>query len=126
MDYEWNVRLVLLCRLSSPRLNLSHYCSFYKCSAVAEMGDRLAIIDTGRELRALPLMGDKLDPHVTQCCLGQGLYLPTKWRLDASSHLATTDMSRKLGAVPLVGGYLGPRLTQCGQDRGLPAGQVSS
>ena len=40
-----------------------------KCSAVAEMGDHLATIDMDRKLGAVPLMGGKLDSHVTQCGL---------------------------------------------------------
>jgi len=31
--------------------------SLYKCSAIAEMGDRLATVDMGRKLRAVPLRG---------------------------------------------------------------------
>jgi len=59
-------------------------------------------------------------PHLTQCGLSPGLYLRTKWHLDASSCLATTDMDRKFGAVPLLAGgtgspssimWDGPRLT---------------
>jgi len=38
-----------------------------------EMGDRLATIDMGRELGAVPLLGGELGPHVTQCGLGRGL-----------------------------------------------------
>jgi len=44
------------------------------CSAVAEMGDRLAIIDMGKKLGAVPILGE-LDPHVTQSGLGQSLPL---------------------------------------------------
>ena len=45
-----------------------------KCSAVAEMSDRLATTDTGRKLggRAVPLSGE-LGPHLTQFHLGRGL-----------------------------------------------------
>jgi len=43
-----------------------------KCSAVAEMGDRLATTDVGRELgRLCPIGG--LGPHVTHCGHGRGL-----------------------------------------------------
>jgi len=44
----------------------------YKSSAVAEMGDHLATTVMGRKLGDCALMGE-LDPHVTQCGLGQGL-----------------------------------------------------
>ena len=72
-----------------------------KCSAVAEMGHRLATIDMGhnRHWGLCPFWG-KLGPHVTHCGLGEA-YLHTKWHLDPSSRLATTDMGRKLEAVSL-------------------------
>jgi len=38
--------------------------SLYKCSAVAEMGNRLATIDMGQKLGTVPLLGE-LGPHVT-------------------------------------------------------------
>jgi len=44
-----------------------------KCSAVAEMGGRLATIDMGRKLGAVPLLGEELGFHLTQCRLGRGL-----------------------------------------------------
>jgi len=70
--------------------------SYNKCSAVAEMVDRLATLDTGRKLEGLcPFWGRGLDLHITQCGLGRGLP-PIKWRLDPSSRLAI-DMGRKLG-----------------------------
>ena len=46
-----------------------------KCSAVAEMGDRLATIDMDRKLGAVPLLGGELGAHLTQCGLGRGLPL---------------------------------------------------
>jgi len=53
----------------------------YKCSAVAEMGDRLSTIDMNRKLGAVPLLGEpdphvhkrELYPHVTQCGLSRGV-----------------------------------------------------
>jgi len=44
-----------------------------------------------------------MGPHATQCGMDRGLYLRTKWHLDASSRLAAIDMGRKLGAVPFLG-----------------------
>jgi len=44
-----------------------------KCSAVAEMGDRLATIDLGRKLGGCSPLEGELGPHVTQCGLGRGL-----------------------------------------------------
>ena len=92
-----------------------------KCSAVAEMGDRLATTDMGRNVGegAVPLRV-KLGPHLTQCCPGRGI--PSyQWHLDPSSRLATTNMGQKLGGgcVPFCVGELGPHLAQCGLGRGL-------
>ena len=41
-------------------------------SAVDEMGDRLATIDMGRKLGAVPLFfgGGELGPHLAQCGMG--------------------------------------------------------
>jgi len=60
-----------------------------KCSAVAEMGDRLTTIDIGRKLGegCAPYGGGKLDPHVTQSDLDGSIH--TKWHLDPSNRLAT-------------------------------------
>jgi len=44
----------------------------YKSSAVAEMGDRLATIDMGRKLGAVPF-GGMLGPNLTQCGLDRSL-----------------------------------------------------
>jgi len=72
------------------------------------MGQRSATIDVGPTLRASAPYGAKLDPHVTQCCLGRGQYIPTKWHLDPSSRLVTRDMGRKWGVCPLLGGAGSP------------------
>jgi len=73
-------------------------CHFYKSSAIAEMGDRLATIDIGRKVgAAVPLSLGELGPVLTQCGLVRCLYLFTKWHLDPSSCLATIDMGRKFG-----------------------------
>jgi len=43
------------------------------------MGDRLATIDTGQKLGAVPLLGE-LGPHLTQCGLGRGILIhPAVW-----------------------------------------------
>ena len=52
-------------------LNLNLKIKNNKCSAEAEMGDRLVTIDMDRKLGAVPLGG--LGPHVAQCGLGRGL-----------------------------------------------------
>ena len=89
---------------------------------------RLAIIDTGQKLGAVPPCGERgPGPHLTQSHLGLEAYLHTKWHVNPSSHLATTDIGGKLGSsAPLGRGSWGSHLTQCGQGRGLPACQVLS
>ena len=73
------------------------YCSNQnKCSAVAEMGDRLATIDMDWKSGVVHLWGRGswvLIWHSVACAKA---YLPNKWNLDASSRLATIDMARKL------------------------------
>jgi len=68
----------------------------------------------------------ELGPNLTQCCLGRGLYLRTKWHLDTSSHLVTTDIGRKLGVVPYWDGEQGLHLTQCDQQAGQNKGASQS
>jgi len=63
----------------------------YKCSAVAEMGNRLVTIDMDRKLGCCALLGAELGPHLTQC--GQSRRLPAslnaKFHLDQPNRLAT-------------------------------------
>jgi len=67
--------------------------------AVAEMGDRLATIDMGRKLAAVPLFfgGGELDPHVTWAWAEDNLH--TKWHLDPTSRLATRHGPKIGGCV---------------------------
>jgi len=67
--------------------------TLHKSLAVAEMGDRLAI-DMGWKVGAAVTLFGELGPHLTQCGLGWGLYLRSKWHLDPSSRLATIDMGQ--------------------------------
>ena len=50
------------------RASLAPPSTVYKSSAVAEMGDRFATIDMGRNLGVVPFWGE-LGPHLTQCRL---------------------------------------------------------
>ena len=62
---------------------------FYKSSAVAEMGDRLATIDMGRKVgSSMPLSMWKLSPHLAQYDLGWGLspYQVTSWSIQLFGH----------------------------------------
>jgi len=96
-----------------------------KSSAVAQMGDHLTTIDTGRKVMGCcaPFCGRNWDPK--QCRLGQGL-LPYQVAFGTSSCLVTTDMGRKLGGCAPFGGEMGPHLTQYGLGRGQPPYQVAS
>ena len=98
-----------------------------KCSAVAQTGERLVTIDTGRKIGgAVALLRKELGPHLTQCGLGRP-YLHTKWHLEASSCLATISMGQKLGGLsPFGDRELGPHLAQSCLDRGLPPYQLAS
>ena len=73
------------------------YCrlNIYKCSAVAEMGNRLATIDMGRKLGAVPLWRGAGSPSNTMWP-GPRPSLRTKCHLDPSSCLATVDMGQKV------------------------------
>jgi len=95
-----------ICRGISPDTRMNN-----KCSAVAEMGDRLATIDMGRKLGAVTLFGGTWI-SIQHNVAGAEACLRTKWHLNPSSRLTTTDMGRKSGAVPLFWGRLGPHLTQ--------------
>ena len=80
---------------------------FNLCSAVAEMGDHLAIIDMDRKLRgALPLWGGELGPHQTQCDQGRGLppYQEAGIFIQLFGH---NIHGKKLGAIPFGGGGAG-------------------
>jgi len=59
----------------TQNISLNLYRLNNKCSAVAEMGDRLATIDMGRKLGDdVPLFGGgELRPHLVQYGLGRGL-----------------------------------------------------
>jgi len=89
-----------------------------KCSAVAEMGDRLVTIDMDRNWGLCPSGGggagspsNTMSPGTRPTSLPTGnLIYPT---------VTTADMGRKLGAVPNWGGELGPHLIQCRLGRGL-------
>jgi len=82
----------------------------YNCSAVAQIGDRLATIDMGRNKGLLcPFRRNSWVPIYNIMWPGPRLYLLTKWHLDPSSdssRLATTDMGRKLEGccAPCFGG----------------------
>jgi len=93
-----------------------------KCSAAAEMGDRLATTDMDRKLRGLcPFLGGGArSPSNTMWSGPRPSNLRTKWYVDPSSRLATIDVGRKLGKGlrPLFGeGELSLHLTQCSLGR---------
>jgi len=82
------------CALARTSLNADR---FYKSSAVAEMGDRLATIDMDRKLGAVVLLSVRVvgSPSKLNVAWAEA-YLRTKCHLDPSSRLATIDMDRKV------------------------------
>ena len=101
--------------------------AYLRAKCHLDQSSRLATIEKGRKLGAVPLLwGGELGPHLTQCRLDED-NLPTKWQIDPSSHLVKTDMGRQLGGCAALGeGELSPHLIHCGHGRGLLACQVSS
>jgi len=93
-----------------------------KCSAAAEMGNRLATIDMGRKLGSrAPFYGGELGLHLAQCGLDRGRILihPAVW--------PQQTWTQNWGLCPLFEeGEMGPHLAQCGLGRGLPPYQVAS
>jgi len=75
-----------------------------KCSAVAEMGDRLATINIGQKLGggAEPLLEGGAESPCNNAAWAEA-YLRTKLHLDPSSRLATIDMGRSLGGLCPLG-----------------------
>ena len=79
-------------RMQFPNHIVKRY--YKKSSAVAEMGDCLTTIDMGWKLAGWGCCASfrggrrKLGPHVTQCCLGQGLplYQEASWSIQPFGH----------------------------------------
>jgi len=96
-----------------------------KCSAVAEMGDRLATINIGRkEGRLLCPFSGELGPHLIQCRLGRDLppYQVPSCAIQPFGH---NRYGPKIGGCA-PWGELGSHLRQFGRVRGLPPCQVLS
>jgi len=74
-----------------------------KCSAAAEMGNRLATVNMGRKLGAVPILGRGVESPCNTMRHGPSLIFVPSGIFIPSSRLATTDMGRNLGAVPLGG-----------------------
>ena len=69
------------------------------------MGDRVATVDMGRKLGAMPPFwgSGEMGPHLTQCRLGRGQPC-NKWHLDPSSPLTTIGIGQKsVGYAPFRG-----------------------
>ena len=97
-----------------------------KCSAVAEMGDRLDTIDMDWTLGAVPLLGGARS-HLTQCRLSRGLppYQVGSWSIYLFGH--NRHGPKIGGCAPFYcGGELRPHLTQSRLGQGLPPYQVAS
>jgi len=91
----------------------------YKCSAVAEMGDRLATIDMGRKERtAVPLSGaagspsNTMSPGPMTTSIPSGIFIhPTAW--------PPQTWAENWGCCAPLGEGLGPHLTHCRLYRSL-------
>jgi len=102
--------------------------NYNKCSAVAEMGDRLATIDMGRKLKGVvPLLVgggswlpcNTMRPWPRPTFVPSGILIyPTAWPKQTWAEIWGT------AAVPL-GVELGPHLTHYCPGRGLPSYQVA-
>ena len=66
-----------------------------KCSAVAEIGDRLATIDMGRKLGVVPLFGRGSWVIIQHKIARAEAYLRAKFHLDPSNRLATVHERHK-------------------------------
>ena len=102
--------------------------STYKCSAVAEMGDRLATIDKGRKLRSVPLFGAGAVASSSNTMWPGPRPIPSYQVASLSTQpFGHNRYGPKIGGcAPLGERELGPHLTQCGQGQVLHACQVSS
>jgi len=91
--------------------------------------NRLATIDMGRKLGAVPFFGEGSWVPIQYNVAWAESYLRAKCYIDPFSRLATIDMGGKLGAQTLFGeegtGF-GPYLTQCRFGRGLAPYQMGS
>ena len=110
---SWSIQLFGHCYCSTYRLALGHFFAYKKNknSAVAEIGDLLATIETSAEKWGplCPFPWWELDLHLTQHNEAWAeAYHCTKWYPDPYSHLATIDMGQKgAGCAPLSGGGAG-------------------
>jgi len=89
-----------------------------KCSAVAQMGDRLATIDMCQKLGLWPFLGGrKLGPYLTECGLGRGLtpYQVASWYIQPFDHNTLAEKWRLLS--PLFGGAGFPSNTMWSRPR---------
>ena len=102
---------------------------FNSCSAVAEMGDRLATMDMGRKLGCVPLFGrgagspsSTMWPGPRPTSIPSGILIyPAVWPQEAWAKNYGGGLCSLFGE-----GELSPHLIQCRLYRGLPSYQVAS
>jgi len=101
-----------------------------KCLAVTGMGDRLATIDMGRKLGAVPrffLGGGARSPYNTMWPEPRPTFVPSGILIHPAVCMPTTDIDQKLrGELCPLGVELGLHLTQRCPGRGLSSYQVAS
>ena len=99
--------------------------SWYKCSAIAEMGDHLSTTDMGRKLGGCVPYGEVASPCNTMWPGLRPTFVPSGILVDPAVWPQQT-WAENWGFCPLEGVELGPRQTQCCLGRDLPLYQVAS
>jgi len=92
----------------------------YKSSAVAEMGDHLATVDIAQKVGAAVFFhGDELGPHLTHCCLGQGLplYQVASSSIQLFGHNTPTLHIRQTGKTGEWSRSIGQTVTSNGRPK---------
>ena len=76
-----------------------------KCSALPEMGDHLAKIDTGQNWGGglSPFWEEELGPHVTQCGLAEATFVPSGILIHPAVWPAQQTWAEIWGLCPLFG-----------------------
>ena len=97
----------------------------HKCSAVAEMGDRLAPIDIGRKVEVVPFFRGKLG-RSSNTILSGPKHISVPVGISIHPEFRHKRHGPKMGGGFHTLGKLGPHVTQCGLGRGLTTFQVAS
>jgi len=78
------------------------------------MGDRLATIDMGRKLGAVPFLGESWAPFNTMWPGPRPIFVPSGILIQTAQPFWHNRHSPTIGGLyPFLGGGLGPNLSQC-------------